>query len=182
MIDDRHHSRWTARETGRLLCFRHHGWTHKQLARLLGRTPDSVKSKLRELEEMGYWTQRGSLGRSPRGWRRIIPPMSAIFLALAASSGVAAPPVGADPNSPMARWYRGLKMPGNGHSCCDVSDCRPTQARQVNGGWQALAEDGVWLDIPPQLIIEDTVHPGGSAVMCQINHTVLCFVPPAAGG
>lgn len=109
--------------------------------------------------------------------------LAAIFLALAASGAFAAPPAGADPNSPTARWYRSLKQPGTGMGCCDQSDCRPTHARRVGEAWEALSPDG-WVPVPPGLVLAEEAHPGGSAVLCYLEsiQRVLCFVPPMAGG
>lgn len=83
-----------------------------------------------------------------------------------------------------AEWFRSLKQPGTGISCCDESDCKRTRADWTGTGWIALAPDGTVVDIPPDKIIHDKQHPAGSAVMCWLpgSRTVLCFVPPAAGG
>jgi hypothetical protein len=108
--------------------------------------------------------------------------LAAMFLALAASDAMAAPPAGADSQSPTARWYRGLRQPGTGMGCCDQSDCRPTHARRTNAGWEAQAPDGEWVPVPPALVLVDEAHPGGSAVLCWLpTRGVLCFVPPMAG-
>ena len=104
-----------------------------------------------------------------------------LFL-LGALPALAAPPPGADPSSPMARWYHGLKQP-NGAGCCDQSDCRPTEARRVDGGWEARLPDGDWVIVPPDKVLANEAHPGGAAVLCYTPwNGVLCFVPPQAGG
>ena len=58
-----------------------------------------------------------------------------LLLALLLSPAQAAPPVGADPNSAAATWFKSLRTP-KGYSCCDESDCRPTGVE--------LRQDGVW--------------------------------------
>lgn len=109
--------------------------------------------------------------------------LAALAVALALSPALPAPPPGADPNGPMARWYRGLQIPGTGVSCCDAADCRQTIARQAGQGWEAQTPDGVWVPIPAARVLPDDAHPGGAAVMCWTPLTgVLCFVPPQAGG
>jgi hypothetical protein len=42
----------------------------------------------------------------------------------------------------MAQWYRSLKAPDIGGSCCSIADCRPVVARQVDNHWQVLMETG----------------------------------------
>lgn len=110
--------------------------------------------------------------------------LAAIILALAALAAIAAPsPPGTDPNSPTARWYRGLVQPGTGTLCCDVTDCRQTTARLVDGAWRALTPAGIEIDIPPALVLHHEAHPGGAAVLCWLpGPGVICFVPPQAGG
>lgn len=108
--------------------------------------------------------------------------LAVIFLPLAAFGAQAAPPAGADPNSPTARWYRSLTIPGTDYSCCNDADCRQTAARFVGGAWEAHTPDGDWVPVPANRIIKDKVHPGGSAVLCFLAGRVMCFVPPQAGG
>ena len=48
---------------------------------------------------------------------------------LGVASAPAAPPDGADPNSPIGQWFQSLKQPGSGASCCSIADCRPVDYR-----------------------------------------------------
>ena len=64
----------------------------------------------------------------------------------------AAPPAGVDPDSPMAQWYRSLKAPNIGGSCCGIADCRPVEAGQVDNPWEVLTETG-WQSVLPQRIL-----------------------------
>jgi hypothetical protein len=108
---------------------------------------------------------------------------AALMLLLLAIPAWAAPPPVADPSSPTALWYRSLKQPGTGVGCCDLSDCRQTTARLVDGAWRALTPAGIEVDIPPHLVLHHEAHPGGAAVLCWLpTPGVLCFVPPQAGG
>ena len=69
---------------------------------------------------------------------------AAVAMMFAARAG-AAPPDGVDPGSPLAQWYRSLRTPDTGVSCCSVADCRPVQARQVEDHWEVLTEEaGRW--------------------------------------
>lgn len=100
-----------------------------------------------------------------------------------------APPQGADPNSPTATWFRSLRQPWTGASCCDVADCRITASRPTGSRWEARAPDGEWVSVPPSRVLSSEVHPRGVAVLCArqdvLPHSgweVLCFVPPSASG
>ena len=84
------------------------------------------------------------------------------------------------PDSPLRDWYRSLKQPGTGVSCCDISDCRPVEARTAGDHWQALIGDR-WLDVPPEKVLKARDNPTGSAVACYIQGTQdvywFCFLP-----
>lgn len=106
----------------------------------------------------------------------------AALLVFTPNAAFSAPPANADPNSPMSQWYRGLKQPHTGISCCDMSDCRPTLAEYRDGEWWAARPDGELIPIPHERIIHDETHPAGRAVLCWTPAAnVLCFVPPGAG-
>jgi hypothetical protein len=98
----------------------------------------------------------------------------AMLLATAARS---APPVGVDPDGPMAQWYRSLKSPDAGGSCCSIADCRPVEARQVGDHWEVLTETG-WEAVLPQRVLHRE-NPDGRAIACEILGQIRCFVPPA---
>ena len=82
-------------------------------------------------------------------------------------------------------WYQKLMRPDVPKiSCCSSNDCTPTQARQVNGKWQAM-KAGRWIDIPSQKInAEESVDT--QAHICWYPFTketddILCFVKPGNG-
>jgi hypothetical protein len=90
----------------------------------------------------------------------------------------AAPPDGADPNSPLGIWYRSLKVPGTGQSCCNVADCRPVDSAWIEGDrWRARIGDQV-IDIPANRVLSRE-NPDGRGIICRSSWTVLCFVPPS---
>lgn len=105
------------------------------------------------------------------------------FLALVWAIATFAPPVLAQD---MGAWYKSLRMPTTGISCCDISDCKRTQARFTEEGWKAKLPDGSWVSVPETRILWDKEHPTGAAVLCASPHPqnygqVFCFVPPSGG-
>jgi hypothetical protein len=96
---------------------------------------------------------------------------------LLATQAYAAPPAGADPDSPMAQWYRSLKAPDIGGSCCSIADCRPVEARQMGNHWEVLTETG-WQPVLPQRVLHQE-NLDGRPIACQVLGEIRCFVPPA---
>lgn len=85
----------------------------------------------------------------------------------------AAPPSGADPA--LAPWFRGLLQPGTNYMCCGIADCRPTDARVVDGHWQVF-HDGEWLPVPDAVILPPQINPTGEPIACIVAGIVRCFV------
>lgn len=50
-------------------------------------------------------------------------------------------------------WYRTLRQPFTGYSCCDGTDCRPTTAR-VRGRTIEVLVDGEWTRVPFDKILK----------------------------
>ena len=93
---------------------------------------------------------------------------------LFAGFAYAAPPP--DPDPKLAPWFRGLRVPGTGTSCCSIADCRPAESRVVDGHYEVFIQ-GKWLPVPPALILERTDNPTGQAVVCWTPTAgILCFV------
>jgi hypothetical protein len=90
----------------------------------------------------------------------------------------AAPPDGADPNSPLGIWYRSLKVPGTGQSCCNVTDCRPVDSAWIAGDRWHVRIDGAIIDIPASRVLSRE-NPDGRGIICRSVWEVLCFVPPS---
>jgi hypothetical protein len=100
-------------------------------------------------------------------------------------SAKAAPPPGADPNSPIAKWFEQLKQPGTQIGCCSIADCRPVDADQdSDGAWIAIIDDHQ-VKIPEDKIIWEP-NPVGKPVACYSIYwpsfdvetfKILCFVP-----
>ena len=90
---------------------------------------------------------------------------------------LAQPPAGADPNSPLAQWYRSLRSPETGGSCCSEADCRPVDARIAGDRWQIKTDTG-WQDVPPERVLHRE-NADGRALACRFATMIFCFVPPA---
>ena len=100
--------------------------------------------------------------------------LTAVLLALAPACAVARPPDGADPD--LAPWFRALRQPDTGISCCSVADCRPTDYRTNGDHYEALIQDR-WVAVPPQKVLSRTDNPTGRAVVCWTPTTgIMCFV------
>lgn len=93
--------------------------------------------------------------------------------------GLAAPPEGANPDSPIAKWYKSLSLP-NGNNCCSIADCRQVTYRFGKNDYQVLI-DNKWVDVPNKVVLHNKENITGSAVACyQFDSGVpeiLCFVP-----
>jgi hypothetical protein len=74
-------------------------------------------------------------------------------------------------------WFEGLKMPGTAISCCDISDCRRTDADWRGGQWWATV-NGMWTPIPPAKELTKRSIDGDAYVCAGPNRTVYCFVRP----
>ena len=111
------------------------------------------------------------------------PPLYALLAAtismLLASGGIAAaaPPDNADPA--LAPWFQSLRQPGTGISCCSIADCRVTEYRTDEVGYEALIDDK-WLSVPTDRILQHISNPTGRAIVCYHPGTgILCFVRPS---
>ena len=52
-------------------------------------------------------------------------------------------------------WYRTLRQPGTGASCCNEADCRPTSVRTRHDVIEVMV-DGEWTVVPPSKILRVT--------------------------
>ena len=98
--------------------------------------------------------------------------------------------LGEHENSPLAPWFKSLKQPGTGYSCCDVSDCKVISSENVkieDGKWKVKVEDS-WWEVPPEKVLQGKNNPTGEAVACY-NPTIdankkliwvnfYCFIEP----
>lgn len=83
-------------------------------------------------------------------------------------------------------WYRTLMRPDVPHSsCCNETDCRPTQAKLVDGTWHAKV-DGEWTPIPETKVnreesYDTQAHVCAPKAGLYPKGFVYCFVKPSAG-
>ncbi len=89
----------------------------------------------------------------------------------------AAPPLGADLNSPLAMWYRSLNN-AKGENCCSVADCRrPYAWTRIDDVYQVqMVAHTPWLRVPPENVLRRE-NEAGDAVACVVGGVVRCFVP-----
>ncbi|HEY1719849.1 MAG TPA: hypothetical protein VGG27_01290 [Magnetospirillaceae bacterium] len=96
-----------------------------------------------------------------------------------ASLAHAAPPAGADPNSPVGQWFQSLARE-DGMSCCSMSDCRPAQADDLrvsdDDGLQVKLESR-WETVPEYKIVRREDNPIGKSVICKAPDEVYCVIP-----
>lgn len=110
-----------------------------------------------------------------------------LVLLLLTSTALAAPPAGSDPSSPTAQWYRSLKSPYTGGSCCSEADCRPVVSRMAGDHYEAFIDRRTfgdeapddWLPVPDKRALH-TSNPAGEAVACWYMREILCFVSGSA--
>lgn len=82
-----------------------------------------------------------------------------------------------------SEWFKSLRQPLTGASCCDISDCKKTEARvsfELEGQsakehWEVKVE-GTWTPVPSEVILEKR-SVDGEAYVC-IGSRILCFIKP----
>lgn len=101
-----------------------------------------------------------------------------VLLAVAVFMQATTPHLRAD--EARAAWFKGLKQPGNGISCCDVSDCRRADAEWrggEKGQWWATV-NGAWTPIPPGTELATRSIDGDAYVCASPAGHIYCFVRP----
>jgi hypothetical protein len=105
--------------------------------------------------------------------------IAAIAVIVLASLAHAAPPAGADPDSPVGQWFQGLAR-DDGMSCCEVSDCRPIETGELryddSDGLQVKVE-AQWQDVPEYKIVRRSDNPLGKSIVCRAKAEVFCVIP-----
>lgn len=112
----------------------------------------------------------------------------AAFVA-AGSTGAHARDYGQYSNVPnhLRNWFKSLYNRRTGVHCCNDTDCARTEARTVDGKWQAKAPDGSsWIAVPPESVVVDQGNPTGEPILCGVpdegsGGAELCFVPGPDG-
>lgn len=81
-------------------------------------------------------------------------------------------------------WFKSLKLP-DGASCCDIADCKQTQAKYKDGWWAIVR--GVVRKIPDETILRKPRSIDGEAYVCASESglperaTIYCFIEPTLG-
>jgi hypothetical protein len=93
----------------------------------------------------------------------------------------------ANPDPNLREWFRSLRQPRSGMSCCDISDCRYVDYRFVDNHYDIRIENQ-WMTVPGEGVIHGKQNITGKAVACYTRSnpysdmiTILCFVPPHTG-
>jgi hypothetical protein len=80
-------------------------------------------------------------------------------------------------------FYSKLKRKDTKTSCCNLTDCVPTQSRMTDSGYQVMVE-GEWTPVP-QEVIQNVTAPDGGAHVCfpkasaiYPKGTLFCVVLP----
>ncbi len=74
-------------------------------------------------------------------------------------------------------WFKSLKQPDTGYSCCDISDCRRTDANWRQGQWWAVVS-GEWTPIPPEKELDKRSIDGDAYVCSSPTRRIYCFIKP----
>ena len=96
--------------------------------------------------------------------------------AAAASVLLLAASVAAAEAQDRATWFKGLKQPGTNNYCCDVSDCRRTEAEWRRDQWWAIVQ-GVWMPISRDKELREASIDGYAYVCSGWARVIFCFVP-----
>lgn len=80
-------------------------------------------------------------------------------------------------------WFKSLKQPGTGVSCCDISDCHRSDAQWRGNQWWTVIQ-GRWTPVPPEKELSNKPSIDGDAYVCSSQYPsstpyIYCFVPPA---
>jgi hypothetical protein len=65
-------------------------------------------------------------------------------------------------------FYNTLQRPDGKGSCCNLTDCRPTSGRSVNGHYE-IKVNGIWISVPQTKIIRRSAPDGGYHVCAPYN-------------
>jgi hypothetical protein len=65
-------------------------------------------------------------------------------------------------------FYNALQRPDGKGSCCNLTDCRPTSGRAVDGHYEVKV-NGAWISVLPSKVIRRTAPDGGYHVCAPYN-------------
>jgi hypothetical protein len=83
-----------------------------------------------------------------------------------------------------AEFYSKLVRPDTKTSCCNLSDCRPTQIRSIGDHYE-VKKDGRWVRVPTDKIVKVTAPDGGAHICAPPSDStvsapdeVFCVIMP----
>jgi hypothetical protein len=83
-----------------------------------------------------------------------------------------------------AEFYSKLMRPDTKTSCCNLSDCRPTEIRSVGDHYE-VKKDGRWIRVPTDKIVKVAAPDGGAHICAPPStsslwdpDTVFCIIMP----
>ena len=112
----------------------------------------------------------------------------ALLLLLLGSTAVHWKPEYAQVSPEIRDWFQKQRSP-IGVPCCDISDGHPTED-DIRGNFyfvpNPMDENGPWVKVPPEAVINGSKNPNGSAVVWYVIQNgntiyVRCFVPGPRG-
>lgn len=113
--------------------------------------------------------------QAPQPATRTLRWLAVLVVSMLSGHTAAAPPPDADPA--LGPWFRDLRAPDTGRSCCSVSDCRATEVRTNGDRYEAYIE-GQWLPVPQAKVLSRPDNPTGHAVVCWTPALgIMCFIP-----
>jgi hypothetical protein len=65
-------------------------------------------------------------------------------------------------------FYKKLIRPDTKTSCCNLTDCRPTSGRMIDGHYEVKV-NGAWVSVPQSKILSTSAPDGGYHVCAPIN-------------
>lgn len=78
----------------------------------------------------------------------------------------------------IGEWFKSLRQPDTGMSCCDLSDCRALKDdewRLVDGDYEVILH-GRWEKVPEDKVLHRRDNPKQAPVLCAMTK-IFCFVP-----
>lgn len=80
-------------------------------------------------------------------------------------------------------FYKNLKQPDNGWSCCNAmtateGDCRPVRWYKGDDELFYVWLSGQWKPVPPNKVVKDTESPDGYGHVCahRLTDQIYCFI------
>ena len=78
-------------------------------------------------------------------------------------------------------WFKALRSPATGQSCCDLADCKRTEADWKGEGWVAHYPDGEPVQVPNAIILDKPSIDGFAYLCASKSKRLYCFIKPDFG-